>query len=61
MPKPLKEKGLSELQTFLNRLSRQYSRGKISLATYNSLQLKTTALIEELRGIEESEDEEGIQ
>lgn len=59
MPKPLKEKGLAELQTFLNRLSRQYSRGKISLDDYQKLHLKTTELIEILRAIEENEDEEG--
>ena len=58
MPKPLKDKGLGELQTFLNRLSRAYSRGKISLADYNSLQLSTTELIEKLRAIEEIEDTE---
>jgi len=58
MPKPLKEKGLAELQTFLNRTSRAYARGKISLAAYNSLQLSTTELIEKLRAIEEIEDTE---
>jgi len=58
MPKPLKEKGLAELQTFLNRTSRAYARGKISLSAYNSLQLSTTELIEKLRAIEEIEDTE---
>lgn len=58
MPKPLKEKGLAELQTFLNRTSRAYSRGKISIVDYTALNGATTALIEKLRAIEEIEDEE---
>lgn len=58
MPTPLKDKGLGELQTFLNRTSRAYARGKISLADYNTLQLATTDLIEKLRAIEEHEDTE---
>lgn len=59
MPKPLKEKGLNELQTFLNRTSRAYSRGKISLKDFGALQRQTSELIETLRGIEEAEDNEG--
>jgi hypothetical protein len=58
MPTPLKDKGLGELQTFLNRLSRAYSSGKISLQSYQALHLKTTELIETLRGIEETPSEE---
>lgn len=59
MPKPLKEKGLGELQTFLNRTSRAYSRGKISLKDFSALQGQTSALIELLRAIEEADDSEG--
>lgn len=58
MPKPLKEKGLGELQTFLNRTSRAYSNGKISLKDFSVLQNKTSELIELLRATEESETEE---
>lgn len=59
MPKPLKDKGLAELQTFLNRTARAYSRGKISLQDFGTLQRQTSELIETLRGIEEAEDNEG--
>lgn len=59
MPKPLKEKGLGELQTFLNRTSRAYSRGKISIRDYTEISGMTSELIEKLRSIEEAEDTEG--
>lgn len=58
MPQPLKDKGLAELQTLLNRTNRAYARGKISLETFNKLQLKISGLMELLRTIEESEDTE---
>lgn len=58
MPTPLKTKGLGELQTFLNRTSRAYANGKISLKDFSVLQNKTSELIETLRAIEESETEE---
>lgn len=57
MVKPLKEKSLGEVQTLINRTSRQYSRGNISFTDYAKITRLSGELLETLRKLEENDEE----
>lgn len=57
MVKPLTEKSLGEVQTLLNRTSRQYSRGNITFEDYSHITRLSGELLETLRNLVEKDEE----
>lgn len=59
MAKPLKEKGVEELQAFLLRVHRQYGLGRIGTEDFKALHDGTNVLLKRVASLDEIDDMKG--